>query len=148
VEVSSFRDLRCPAQVGHFPLWRHLDGPMPLRRHKYGNSPSMIMRLLSALFLLLALAVPTLAREEIRAFESDVTLRTDGSVVVIETIDVRAEGDQIRRGIYRDIPVTMQGPSGKIRIDLDVQSVTRAGRPEPFRVERMGDFQRIWIGDP
>src|SRR5690606_7754316 len=26
--------------------------------------------------------------------------------------------------------------------------VTRAGRPEPFRVERMGDFQRIWIGDP
>ncbi|MCP8885005.1 DUF2207 domain-containing protein [Devosia sp. XJ19-1] len=106
-------------------------------------------RLLAIVVASLALALPTVAREEIRAFASDVELRTDGSVAVLETIDVNAEGSQIRRGIYRDIPVTMQGASGnKIRIDLDVQAVTRAGQAEMFRVERMGDFQRIWIGDP
>src|SRR5690606_32616384 len=105
-------------------------------------------RLLAALFLLLALAVPSLAREEIRAMASDVTLRADGSVLVVETIDIRAEGNRIRRGIYRDIPVTMLGDAGnKIRIDIDVRSVTRDGSPETFRVERMGDFRRIWIGD-
>ncbi|QYO77602.1 DUF2207 domain-containing protein [Devosia salina] len=109
----------------------------------------LLARLIAALVLLGALAIPALAREEIRAFASDVELRTDGSVAVLETIDVNAEGNQIRRGIYRDIPVTMLGSSGnKIRIDLDVQAVTRAGKPEMFRVERMGDFQRIWIGDP
>ncbi len=110
---------------------------------------SAFSRLIAAFTLVLALAVPALAREEIRAFASDVTLRTDGSVEVLETIDVNAEGVDIRRGIYRDIPVTMLGSSNnKIRIALDVEAVTRAGRPEMFRVERMGDFQRIWIGDP
>jgi hypothetical protein len=107
----------------------------------------MFARLLPALLVLL-LALPALAREEIRAFASDVTLATDGSVEVVETIDVNAEGIDIRRGIYRDIPVTMAGGSGnRIRIALNVETVTRAGRAEPFRVERMGDFQRIWIGD-
>ena len=109
----------------------------------------LITRLLALLAFVLTLALPTLAREEIRAFASDVELRTDGSVKVLETIDVQAEGNQIRRGIYRDIPVTMLGASGnKIRIDLDVLAVTRKGKAEMFRVERMGDFQRIWIGDP
>ncbi len=108
-----------------------------------------LARLLTALALLLALAIPGIAREEFRTYSSDVTLHADGSVAVVETIDVNAEGVDIRRGIYRDIPVTMQGESGnKIRIALDVENVTRNGSAEIFRVERMGDFQRIWIGDP
>lgn len=110
------------------------------------------MRFGSGLFALLALvlffALPAVAREEVRAFASDVTLRTDGSVRVIETLDVQAEGNEIRRGIYRDIPVTMVSDRGnRIRVALNVVSVERDGAPEPFRVERMGDFQRIWIGD-
>ena len=110
---------------------------------------TVAVRLLATLLTVLTLVLPTLAREEIRAFASDVELQVDGSVKVLETIDVQAEGNQIRRGIYRDIPVTMLGASGnKIRIDLDVLAVTRKGKPEMFRVERMGDFQRIWIGDP
>ncbi|MET0435873.1 MAG: DUF2207 domain-containing protein [Devosia sp.] len=105
-------------------------------------------RLLLALGLVLALALPAAAREEIRAFAADVTLRTDGSVRVIETVDVRAEGNQIRRGIYRDIPIVLLGPSGnKIRVGLEVESVKRDGDAEDFRVERMGNFQRIWIGN-
>src|SRR5690606_663577 len=99
--------------------------------------------------LVLALCVPGLAREEIRSFFADVTLQGDGSVEVVETLDINAEGEQIRRGIYRDIPITLIGPQGnKIRVSLDVEGVKRAGRPEIFRVERMGSFQRIWIGDP
>ncbi len=108
-----------------------------------------LTRLLTASILLLALAFPALAREEFRNYSSDVTLNVDGSVDVVETIDANAEGVDIRRGIYRDIPVTMQGESGnKIRIALDVTAVRRDGAPEIFRVERMGDFQRIWIGNP
>jgi len=109
------------------------------------------MGLLARLFLVLTvslgLTLAASAREEIRSFASDVTLSVDGTVRVIETIDVRAEGNAIRRGIYRDIPTVLVGPSGnKIRVSLDVQSVTRANAPEDFSVERMGNFQRIWIG--
>lgn len=109
----------------------------------------LLRRLLAVLALLAALALPALAREEIRSFASDVALQLDGSVDVTETIEVNAEGIEIRRGIYRDIPVMMLGPQGgKVRPDLAVISVERDGRPETFRVERMGEFQRIWIGSP
>ncbi|ODT79609.1 MAG: hypothetical protein ABS76_18680 [Pelagibacterium sp. SCN 64-44] len=107
-----------------------------------------LLRALSALFLLVALAFPALAREEIRDFAADVTLRTDGSVQVVETLEVNAEGIDIRRGIFRDIPTVMLDAQGrKLRSSLEVESVSRDGRAEPFEVERMGDFRRIWIGD-
>ncbi len=107
-----------------------------------------IVRLALVLLLALALCLPAAAREEIRNFAADVTLRIDGSVSVVETVEVMAEGIDIRRGIYRDIPTVMLSPSGsKIRSGLDVEAVTRDGRPEPFRTERMGNFVRIWIGD-
>jgi len=107
-----------------------------------------LLRAFLAVFLLATLALPTLAREEIRSFAADVTLRTDGSVRVVETLEVNAEGMDIRRGIFRDMPTVMLDAAGrKLRAALEVESVTRDGRPEPFEVERMGDFRRIWIGD-
>jgi len=109
----------------------------------------LMSRILVALLTILVLAFPALAREEIRAFTSDVVLNVDGSVTVTETIEVNAEGLEIRRGIYRDIPVVMLGSDGgKVRPELDVTSVNRDGDQEMFRVERMGNFQRIWIGNP
>jgi len=110
---------------------------------------SALFRTIIALLLGLLLAVPTQAREEIRAYASDITMAVDGTVTVIETLTVNAEGNEIRRGIYRDIPVVMAGrDGGKVRPDFDVLDVQRNGQPETYRVERMGDFQRIWIGDP
>jgi uncharacterized membrane protein YgcG len=105
-------------------------------------------RIVFALLLVLAGLVSAAAREEIRSFAADIELRVDGSVLVTETIDVNAEGIEIRRGIFRDIPVVMLDDDGnRLRPSLDVVSVTRNGSEEPYRVERMGDFQRIWIGD-
>ncbi|UJW85302.1 DUF2207 domain-containing protein [Devosia sp. SL43] len=102
-----------------------------------------------ALLIGLLLALPVMAREEIRSYDSNIVMATDGSVSVTETITVNAEGNEIRRGIYRDIPVVMTGSDGgKVRPDFEVTGVTRDGDQEMFRVERMGNFQRIWIGNP
>ncbi|WP_323015983.1 DUF2207 domain-containing protein [Devosia sp.] len=107
-----------------------------------------LLRAALALFLIAALAFPALAREEIRDFAADVTLRTDGSVRIVETLEVNAESIDIRRGIFRDIPTVMLDAQGrKLRSSLEVESVSRDGGAEPFEVERMGDFRRIWIGD-
>ena len=110
---------------------------------------SLVRRILLVLLtLILALSYPAFAREEISGLTSDVTLRTDGSVRVMEMIEVNAEGIDIRRGIYRDIPTVQLSISGqKIRSALNVESVTRDGADEMFRTERMGNFVRIWIGD-
>ena len=64
------------------------------------------MKLRAPLFALLTLlfAAPALAREQINLFDSNITVERDGDIVVTETINVTAEGDQIRRGIFRDLP--------------------------------------------
>ncbi|MGV8853713.1 MAG: DUF2207 domain-containing protein [Devosia sp.] len=110
---------------------------------------SLLFRPLAALLLGLFLVLPATAREEISSYASNIVLAVDGSVTVTETVVVNAEGIDIRRGIYRDIPVVLAGSDGgKVRPDFAVLDVQRDGRAETFRVERMGDFQRIWIGDP
>ena len=49
-------------------------------------------------------AVPAQAEEKILSFRSDITIHSDASLTVAETITVRAENNQIKRGIYRDFP--------------------------------------------
>jgi len=107
-----------------------------------------MIRFLRALaFLpLLLLAVPALAQEEILSFTSDVTVETDGDLLVVETIRVRSEGIDIRRGIYRDFPVTFRSDSGTGRNSFELISATRDGQPENYRIESGGTFVRVWLG--
>ncbi|MBN9317414.1 MAG: DUF2207 domain-containing protein [Devosia sp.] len=102
-----------------------------------------------ALILSVLFAHPALAREAITSFASAITLNVDGSVDVIETIEVNAEGDEIRRGIYRDIPLILINPDrSRLRSTLTVTSVTRDGRTEPYSLENLAaGFKRIRIGD-
>lgn len=89
------------------------------------------------------------ADETINAFTTNVTLLQDGSVDVTEIIEVNAEGREIRRGIYRDIPTLLQNDDGsRLRSTLAVIEVRRDGRAEPYTVENIGNgFKRIRIGD-
>jgi uncharacterized membrane protein YgcG len=104
---------------------------------------------LLALLAVATLALPAVAREEIRSYTTNTTLRTDGSVEVVETIAINAEGDEIRRGIYRDIPTQLINPDNtRLRSTLTVLEVKRDGRDEPYVLENLGSgFKRIRIGD-
>lgn len=85
--------------------------------------------------------------EVITSFHSDVSVQTDGSVCVSETIDVTAEGKSIQRGIFRDFPTVYEDRSGKkIRIPFRVLSVTRDGQEEPWTLEDTEDGVRIRMG--
>lgn len=99
------------------------------------------------LFLSCAIAAPVLAEERILDYHSDITISADGELKVKETIRVRAEGKQIRRGIYRDFPTSYQDKHGRqVRVPLEVISVSRDGQPEPWHSESLGSGQRIYFG--
>ena len=60
---------------------------------------------LTACFLaLLAIAPAAAQTERITSFDSRITVNTDGSMQVVETIAVESAGVDIVHGIYRDFP--------------------------------------------
>jgi uncharacterized protein (TIGR04222 family) len=99
-------------------------------------------------FLFFVLPVVGLADERILSFASDISIFVDGGMRVRETIRVRAEGVNIRRGIFRDFPTDYRDRIGnRYRVGFDVLGVTRDGRPESYRRESMSNGVRIYIGD-
>src|SRR5690606_32890955 len=77
-------------------------------------------------FFLSLLPLPGLAQERILSFDSDIRIHPDASMTVSETIRVRAEGQNIRRGIYRDFPTRYTDRLGNAyRVGFRVLNVTR-----------------------
>ncbi len=99
------------------------------------------------LLALLLLATPALAREEILQFASEVRVQPDSSLLVRETITVRALGYDIRRGIYRDFPLRFRLPDGKeAQVGFRVIEVLRDGKPENWFTQRAKGMVRIYAG--
>jgi len=109
----------------------------------------MLRVLLSGLVACL-LALSGAAEEKIKSFDTAITVDADGDIAVTETIEVTVEGQQIRRGIFRELPRyyaddVVEGD--KLPYQYDVLRVTRDGKREPYTVEREGNAYRIRIGD-
>ncbi|HEY0662326.1 MAG TPA: DUF2207 domain-containing protein [Lysobacter sp.] len=103
-----------------------------------------------ALFVLLALlfTAPLTAQERILSYDSVVDVRADGSLDVTERITVRAEGNSIRRGIYRDFPTRYRDRYGnRVVVGFQMLDVQRNGRTEPWFTERMANGVRINTGN-
>ncbi len=102
----------------------------------------------AVLIAALGLAGPASAAEVIHSFDSDVQVAKDGELTVVETMRVRAEGNAMRHGIYRDFPVTFRDAGGRLReVTFSVISVWRDGHREPYHTERTNGFIRIYAGD-
>jgi uncharacterized membrane protein YgcG len=107
------------------------------------------MRFALALLTLVALAGPVRADERILSFDADITVHPDASMSVRETIRVRAEGVNIRRGIYRDFPTRYRDRFGNdLRVRFELQGVSRDGQVEPSQVEARSNGVRVYVGNP
>jgi len=107
------------------------------------------MRLLRYCCLLLPIVVlqPGVAAERINSFHSEILVERDGSLLVEETVRVTAEGDRIKRGIYRDFPTDYKDLVGnRYRVAFDLVDVRRDGRTESYRTERLSNGVRTYIG--
>ena len=101
---------------------------------------------LAALFLLLA--APLAAQERILSYDSEVQVRSDGGLDVTERIAVRAEGNSIRRGIYRDFPTRYKDRYGnRVVVDFQMIDVQRDGKTEPWFIENKSNGVRINTGN-
>jgi uncharacterized membrane protein YgcG len=104
----------------------------------------LLSRVLLCLLLLPALAG---AQESIQDFNVTLQVLRDGSLLVTERIRVKAEGQQIQRGIYRDVPHSYLEDHGLLhRSPVTLLGATRDGQFEPVRVERNGAWQRFYLG--
>lgn len=87
-----------------------------------------------------AVCAVALSTEKIEQFSSFAVVKEDSSVEVTETIIVRADGDKIRRGIFRTLPY--KGVS-----DYEIVSVLRDGKAEPYTVKKSSSDKTVYIGD-
>lgn len=87
------------------------------------------------------------AEELIRSYDAAIEVGADATLTVTETITVRAEGNQISRGIFRDFPLYAEDADGRrIKVDFDLISVERDGEPEPYHTESISGGIRIYAG--
>ena len=95
----------------------------------------------------LLIATSVFADERILDYHSDIQVHVDGSLMVTETIRVRVERVNIKRGIYRDFPTSYTDRHGNnYQVGMDVLDVQRDGTPEPFHTEKRSNGIRIYIG--
>ncbi len=103
---------------------------------------------LGILILLLWIPSPQLlATEEILDFDSIVTIQNDGSMKIEERIRVRAEGEKIKRGIYRDFPTRYHDRLGnQVNVRFRLLEVLRDGVSEAHHSEVRDNGIRIYAG--
>ena len=103
---------------------------------------SFIIALLLSVFCTVAAAT-----EKILDFHSDIMIFENAGMQVTENITVQAEGNKIRRGIYRDFPTRYKDKNGNnFRVDFEIEKILRDGNPEPWHAENNSNGVRIYIG--
>lgn len=99
---------------------------------------------LACLFLIPAFSC---GDERILSYHSDILVKQDGWIEITETIRVRAEGVQIRRGIYRDYPTRYKDRFGNdLQVLYEPLAVLRNSASEEFRSEKRGNGVRTYFG--
>lgn len=105
------------------------------------------MRILLA-WLFCFVSVPAFAQERILSYDVGIDVRADGALDITEHITVRAEGQQVRRGITRDFPTRYRdGQGNAVVVDFQVLEVLRNGEPEPWFTEGRANGVRINTGN-
>lgn len=85
--------------------------------------------------------------ERILLFDADISVRPDGRLDVTETLTVNCLGQQVKRGIVRELPTSEHLIGGGTRqVEYRITDVRRDGRPEPYHLEGGYDLLKIYVG--
>ena len=85
--------------------------------------------------------------ERINSFHTDLTVSPDGRLTVTEEINIRAEGNEFKRGIVRRLPRTFTDHTGRQhRVSYELTSVLVFGANSPYHTATEGDDFVLYVG--
>ncbi len=106
------------------------------------------MKLSVSMLLLCLLVSHAFAGERIHTFDTTITLRTDGSVLVREKITLSSNAETVRYGITRELPNVVRGDWGRrIKLPLKVTRVMVDGRKMPIYTRQIDNRLSVVMGD-
>lgn len=85
--------------------------------------------------------------EHILSFDSQVEVAKDASITVLEKIKVYAAGQEIRRGIFRSLPVWRNLNGSKQRVKYNIISVKKNGEKEKYHTKTENSNLVLYMGD-
>ncbi len=99
------------------------------------------------LFLVLGL-ISAKAQERILSYDIIASIEKNGTLQVQEQIRVAAEGNAIKRGIYRSFPTKYSDRLGnRYKVGFEVTEVLKNGVPEPWFTKEESNGVIVYIGD-
>lgn len=85
-------------------------------------------------------------QEEILNYHTRIEWRTDRSILVTETLEVRVLGQVIKRGLTRFLPGSRYLNDRQVNVDYDIVEIRRDGKKEPYKTESSGGGKMLYIG--
>jgi uncharacterized membrane protein YgcG len=106
----------------------------------------ILKKILASLFALFFLC--THAQERILNFNSKIQIEKSGNIQVIETITIKSEGNQFKRGLLRVLPLKRKDKNGdNIDVEYTINSVKKNGTNENYFTQMVGGDWKIYIGN-
>ncbi|MFZ2414038.1 MAG: DUF2207 domain-containing protein, partial [Candidatus Cryosericum sp.] len=107
-----------------------------------------VLMLVAALLLLSPVdRAEAVEAERILSFDSVVTVHTNSTMTVQETIRFISAGITIQHGLYRDFPTTYDNPGrAPVRVAFQVVSLVRDGSTEPWHTTQQTNGVRVYFG--
>lgn len=87
------------------------------------------------------------AYEHILNYHSELVVHENCELTVTEQIRIYAAGYQIKRGIYREIPLSYLYKGANVHVDFDLLEVKRDGEDEPYHTKWQSNGIRIYVGE-
>ncbi|RKQ69368.1 putative membrane protein DUF2207 [Litorimonas taeanensis] len=105
-----------------------------------------LLRSLLCMAILLFAVTNTAAEERYTSYDIQIEVEKSGAITVTETINLIAENDQIKRGIFRELPRYYSFLDVKLENDYQLLSIKRNGKAENYTVIENGNAVTWRIG--
>ncbi len=104
--------------------------------------------LAAVLLCLLCQAQDAGAQESIESLVAEIAVQADASLLVKETLQVRAEGDAVKHGIFRAVPALSWQGGLLRRFGAELVEARMDGAPAPCQTVRKDVMTTFVVGDP
>jgi len=106
-----------------------------------------MMRFLLSFLFASFLFTSAWAQERITNYDVQIEVETNGGLIVTETVDVISEGQEIRRGIFREMPRYYEFMGVRLENKYNLLSVKRDGQSENYSIRTDGNAVTWRIGN-